>query len=284
MRPLTVPLGRGQQLPAEATPGLMAILNCTPDSFSDGGQYLSVDAAVALARKAGAAGAAVLDVGGESTRPGAESVTVDEELRRVVPVIRALRERVGLPLSIDTRKAAVFEEAWAAGASMLNDVSGLRHDPQMAAVAARTDAAVVVMHMRGTPASMNAEAQYTNVVEDVLCELGHALQLARDAGIRTTNLIADPGLGFAKDTIQNLSLLTHLRRFTTLGVPLLLGPSRKRFLGDITGHEDTLERDTATAALVALLAHSPVGLFRVHAPAAARDALRVAQSFGAAAP
>lgn len=284
MRPLTVPLGRGQQLPAEATPGLMAILNCTPDSFSDGGQYLSVDAAVALARKAGAAGAAVLDVGGESTRPGAESVTVDEELRRVVPVIRALRERVGLPLSIDTRKAAVFEEAWAAGASMLNDVSGLRHDPQMAAVAARTDAAVVVMHMRGTPASMNAEAQYTNVVEDVLCELGHALQLARDAGIRTTNLIADPGLGFAKDTIQNLSLLTHLRRFTTLGVPLLLGPSRKRFLGDITGHEDPLARDTATAALVALLAHSPVGLFRVHAPAAARDALRVAQSFGAAAP
>jgi len=284
MRPLTVPLGRGQQLPAEATPGLMAILNCTPDSFSDGGQCLSVDAAVALARKAGAAGAAVLDVGGESTRPGAESVTVDEELRRVVPVIRALRERVGLPLSIDTRKAAVFEEAWAAGASMLNDVSGLRHDPQMAAVAARTDAAVVVMHMRGTPASMNAEAQYTNVVEDVLCELGHALQLARDAGIRTTNLIADPGLGFAKDTIQNLSLLTHLRRFTTLGVPLLLGPSRKRFLGDITGHEDPLARDTATAALVALLAHSPVGLFRVHAPAAARDALRVAQSFGAAAP
>jgi dihydropteroate synthase len=262
----------------------MAILNCTPDSFSDGGQCLSVDAAVALARKAEAAGAVVLDVGGESTRPGAESVTVDEELRRVVPVIRALRERVGLPLSIDTRKAAVFEEAWRAGASMLNDVSGLRHDPQMAAVAARTDAAVVVMHMRGTPASMNAEAQYTNVVEDVLRELGHALQMAREAGIRTTNLIADPGLGFAKDTIQNLSLLTHLRRFTTLGVPLLLGPSRKRFLGEITGQQDPLARDTATAALVALLAHSPVGLFRVHAPAAARDALRVARAFGAAAP
>lgn len=283
MRPLHVPLGRGQRLPAEAWPGLMAILNCTPDSFSDGGQCASVEEAVLRGRAARDAGACILDVGGESTRPGAEPVTCEVELRRVVPVIRALVERVGLPVSVDTRKAAVFEEAYAAGASMLNDVSGLAHDAGLAPAVARTDAAVVLMHMRGTPLDMTTRAHYRDVVAEVLDELGLAFTRAERAGIAPDRLIADPGLGFAKDTAQNLDILRRLGEFRSLGVPLLLGPSRKRFLGEITGRMQPLERDAATAALLATLAGSGVALFRVHEVAAARDALLVARALGAGA-
>ncbi len=261
----------------------MAILNCTPDSFSDGGTCMSVEAAVALGRAARENGACVLDVGGESTRPGAEAVSAAEELRRVIPVIRALVERVGLPVSVDTRKAEVFEAAWAAGASMLNDVSGLADDPALASAAAQTDAAVVVMHMRSTPADMAAHAHYADVVVEVRAELELALLRAARAGIAADRLIADPGLGFAKDTAHNLDILRRLGEFRSLGVPLLLGPSRKRFLGSITGRTQPRERDVATAALLATLAGAGVALFRVHDVAAARDALLVARALGAGA-
>jgi dihydropteroate synthase len=255
----------------------MGILNLTPDSFSDGGCIRTIEEAVRVARRMRDAGAMVVDVGGESTRPGADPVSLDEELRRVVPVVEALAERVGLPVSVDTRKAAVFSECWQAGASLLNDVSGLTYDPEMAASAALTEAAVVVMHMRGDPATMAGLTRYADLTAEVAAELAGRVALAEAAGIPRERLIADPGLGFAKDAGQSLELLTVLEALRPGGdLPLLVGPSRKRFLGEITGHATAADRDAATAALCALLAEVGVEMVRVHAVAPAVDAVRVA--------
>ncbi len=276
MGPQLVPLGRGRFFERSDRPGLMAIINVTPDSFSDGGECAGVAAAVARARAAVENHAVIVDVGGESTRPNAAAVDAEEEERRVVPAVRAIVERVGVPVSVDTRRAAVFCAAWRAGASMLNDVSGLRADSAMAAEAARTDAAVLVMHMRGTPADMDAHAQYSDVLGEVRSELGACLEAAQAAGIQRQHLLADPGLGFAKDTAQNVALLRRIGELLDLGVPLVLGPSRKRFLGALTGRGQPQERDHATTALIACLAAAPVALWRVHAPGPAADALAVA--------
>lgn len=260
----------------------MGILNLSPDSFSDGGEILDVEGAVRAGRRMREEGAAVLDVGGESTRPGAGEVPVDEELRRIVPVVRALVERVGLPVSVDTRKSAVFAEAWAAGASMLNDVSGLWKDPEMAPLAARTEAAVVVMHLRGTPETMDLLARYRDTVEEVRRELGDAVKHALDRGIPGERLWIDPGLGFAKDAGQSWEIVRRIRAFGSLGLPLCVGPSRKRFLGAATGRTDPKDRDAATAAVVAHLAREGVAMVRVHAVAPAADAAAVARALGPA--
>ena len=278
----SLPLGRGRVLKPGNPTAVMGILNVTPDSFSDGGGIRTIDDAVRAVRRMQDEGALVVDVGGESTRPGADPVSVDEELRRVVPVVRALAERVGLPVSVDTRKAAVFLECWQVGASLLNDVSGLTHDPEMAATAAVTEAAVVVMHMRGDPGTMEGLTRYEDLATDVAAELAERVARAEAAGIPRERLIADPGLGFAKNADQSIELLTVLETLRPGGdLPLLVGPSRKRFLGEITGHRVAAERDFATAALCALLAQGGVEMVRVHAVAPAVDAVRVAAALDA---
>ena len=246
----------------------MGVLNVTPDSFSDGGQYADPAAAVERARYLAAQGADVLDVGGESTRPGAKSVSEAEELARVIPAITAIRSAgIGLPLSVDTRKARVACEALSAGADMVNDVSGtLMEKPALEAVAAR-GAAVVLMHNRGTSEKMYAQADYENVVEDVRAELARLYEKTLGAGVREDAIVLDPGIGFAKRAADSWALLDGLGRIASLGRPVMVGASRKSFLKDVFGEE--LERGTQAASVVALLRGAR--LLRVHEPGPLRD-------------
>jgi dihydropteroate synthase len=258
----------------------MGILNVTPDSFSDGGELQDLETVVSVGRRMREEGAAVLDVGGESTRPGAEEVPLDEELRRVIPAVKALVERVGLPVSVDTRKSAVFLEAYAAGASMLNDPSGLSRDPGMPRALARTEAAAIVMHSRGTPGTMDGLADYNNLVAEVIAELERKVGRILEAGVPRGLLYADPGLGFAKDAAQSWELIRRIGEMHALGLPLVVGPSRKRFLGTATGRFDPRSRDTATAAVVVHLARQSVAMVRVHDVGGAMDAVRIASALG----
>ncbi len=270
-----VPLGRGRTRSAGEPTALVGILNVTPDSFSDGGRVVNVEDAVARARAMAEHGAIVIDVGGESTRPGAEAVSEAEELRRVTPVVRAIVDRVGIVVSVDTTKAAVFQAAWDAGASMLNDVSAMAADPSMASCVASTDAAVVLMHRRGTPSTMVAQANYTDVAAEVALELAAAVARASSAGIDAARVILDPGLGFAKRPSHNWDLIRSLETIRGQRFPLMVGPSRKSFLGSLTDRADPAERDVATAVVVAELARLGVELVRVHDVRAARDAVLV---------
>lgn len=253
-------------------PFLMGIVNVTPDSFSDGGRFAGVDAAVAHAERLAAEGADVVDVGGESTRPGAAAVPADEEIRRVVPVVERLRARgFPLPISVDTTKAEVGRAALAAGADLVNDVSALA-DPGLARAAAEAGAPVVLMHARG-PA--DGPAAYRDVVAEVTAELAAALARAEAAGIPRERTILDPGLGFAKSLEHNLALLAGLPALRALGRPLLVGPSRKSFLGGITG-APVEGRLAGTLAAVAAAVLAGAEWVRVHDVAPARDAARVA--------
>jgi dihydropteroate synthase len=244
-------------------PRIVGIVNVTPDSFSDGGKYFDQQKAVAHALELIDAGADVLDIGGESSRPGAEPVAVDEEIRRVVPVIEQIRQlHTTIPISIDTTKAVVAEHALDAGATMINDISAGRFDPEMFSVAAERQVPIVLMHMQGTPATMQVNPHYSDVVEEILAFLHERINVARAHGIR--EIIADVGIGFGKTLEHNLTLLANLQRFAVLGVPLLLGISRKRFLGALSGIDEPSERDTVTALMHALLLSGPVEYIRVH--------------------
>jgi dihydropteroate synthase len=266
---------RGCVLPLDR-PRVMGVLNPTPDSFSDGGALPDVAAAVARGRALAAAGADLLDVGGESTRPGAAEVEAAEEAARVVPVIRALRDAVSIPLSVDTRKAAVARAALEAGAAAVNDVSGLA-DPEMARVVAEAGAGLVLMHMRGTPATMQSLASYADVVGEVGDELAAALERAAAAGVPRERVVVDPGLGFAKTAEQSLALLAGVPRLLArLGRPLLLGPSRKSFLGPLLGGVPPAERDAGTAGACVAGLLGGARIFRVHDVRTARHALDVA--------
>lgn len=256
---------------------IVGILNITPDSFSDGGVHADPGAAVAAAHRMRAAGADVLDVGGESTRPGAGTPDEAEERRRVIPVIERLAAEVDLPISVDTRRAAVARAAIAAGADIVNDISGLTRDRAMAGVVAEAGAGVIVMHMRGEPDTMDRCAVYDDVVADVTRELAARRDAALAAGIAADHIVLDPGLGFAKTTDHNLTLLRHLDAIAALGHPVLVGPSRKRFLGAVTG-KALNDRDGATAAACAAARVLGAALFRVHDVAAARAALDVADA------
>jgi len=256
---------------------VVGILNVTPDSFSDGGRHATPAAALAGARAMREAGADVIDVGGESTRPGAARPDEAEELRRVVPVVRAVAEATGLPVSVDTRRARVAEAALAAGAEIVNDVSGLGHDPRMAEVVRAAGAGVVLMHMRGEPQTMDALARYADVAAEVAAELAACRDRALEAGIAREAIVLDPGLGFAKAPEHNLALLERLGTFTALGHPVMVGPSRKRFLGTVTGRPVD-QRDAATAAACVAARLRGARLFRVHDVAAAREALAVADA------
>lgn len=263
-------------------PVIIGILNVTPDSFSDGGRFSNLDDALAQADRLLADGAGVLDVGGESTRPGnPDPVPEDEELRRVIPVIEALvRRHPGLMLSVDTVKARVARAAIDAGAAVINDVSAFRLDPAMAATAAEQGAGVVLMHSRGTTSTMATldHAEYEgDVVAVVRRELSDAASKAVSAGIPDDNIVLDPGLGFAKTAEHNLLITDRLAELVALGRPVLVGPSRKRFLGSVTGRE-VAERDAATAAACVVAYERGAALFRVHNVALTRDALAVAHA------
>ena len=256
-------------------PVLIGVVNVTPDSFSDGGRFTTVDRAVAQAERLVADGCELLDVGGESTRPGAVTVGEREEIARVAPVIEDLARRGLGPLSVDTRKAAVARAALGAGAAVVNDVSGLSFDPAMAGVLGTSEAGLIVMHMRGTPDTMDSLAVYRHVAAEVTAELGAATARAEAAGVGRERIVVDPGFGFAKTPEQNFRLLDELATLAGLGYPVAVGPSRKRFLGAATGRPVD-DRDRATAVACALAWERGARLFRVHEAALAREALRVA--------
>jgi dihydropteroate synthase len=256
-------------------PVLVGVLNVTPDSFSDGGRLTGPDDARRHAERLRADGADVIDVGGESTRPGAAPVPADEESARVVPVVTAL-VRAGLgPVSVDTRKASVARAALHAGAAVVNDVSALSHDPELAGVVRDGGAGVILMHMRGTPDTMDDRASYRHVAAEVADELRAAVDRATIAGIDPARIAVDPGFGFAKTAPQNLRLLDELAAVVGLGHPVVVGPSRKRFLGEATGRPVD-DRDRATAVACALAWERGARLFRVHDVALAREALALA--------
>ena len=255
----------------------MGIINVTPDSFSDGGELLDPERAVEAGVRMAAEGADLLDVGGESTRPGAQPLSAREESRRVLPVIEALVTRVPIPVSVDTYKAAVADAALSAGASMVNDVSGLRYEPALGAVVARHGAPLVLMHTRGRSRDMYQQASYHDVVDEVLDELRESLAFATAAGIATDRLLVDPGLGFAKEAPHSYEALARLDQFSELGRPILVGPSRKSFLVKAVGRDvPPAERDWATAAAVAAGVLAGAHIVRVHAVAPMVQVVRVA--------
>jgi dihydropteroate synthase len=258
----------------------MGILNLTPDSFSDGGLHLDPDRALERAEAMVADGAAIIDLGGESTRPGAQTVPAEEELRRILPFLRRAGARLDVPLSVDTRKADVARAALDAGARVVNDVSGLAFDPAMARTVAAAGAGVVLMHMRGTPADMTERATYREVAGDVAHELRGAIERAREAGIRDDAVVLDPGIGFAKTAEHSLALLGDLGPIRALGFPVLVGPSRKSFLGRLL---DAPPEGRLAGTLAACVAAYVEGarIFRVHDVAPVRQALIVAEAIAA---
>ena len=256
----------------------MGILNVTPDSFSDGGDYFEPDAAVARALTMIAEGADIVDVGGESTRPGAEPTPEDEQLRRTIPVIRAIRGRdPDVAISIDTRSAAVARRALEAGADMVNDVSALRDDPEMADVVAGSEAAVVLMHRRGTSLDMQEGGgpHYEDVIGEIAAFLQERRDFAASRGIDRSRIILDPGLGFGKRVEHNLMILKHLDRFVALGQPVLIGASRKRFLGSVLGIDEPKRRLAGSLACATIAAMTGAAILRVHDVRATVDAVRL---------
>jgi dihydropteroate synthase len=261
-------------------PRVMGIVNVTPDSFSDGGAHDTLEAAVAHGLRLAAEGADILDIGGESTRPGAAEVPVEEELRRTIPVIERLARETSLPISIDTSKPEVMRAAVAAGAGLINDVYGLRREGALDA-AAELGVPVVLMHMQGEPRSMQHEPSYDDVVAQVHRFLAERIFAAEMAGIAKKRIVVDPGFGFGKTLQHNLTLLAQLERFGELGVPVLAGLSRKRSIGELTGREDARERVYGSVAAHLIAAQRGARLLRVHDVAATVDALKVWEAVAA---
>ncbi|MGJ0491637.1 dihydropteroate synthase [Methylobacter sp.] len=259
-------------------PLIMGILNVTPDSFSDGGQYSDVDAAVRQARRMLDEGADIIDIGGESTRPGSEQVDADAQIQRVAPVIAAIRQQVSadIPISIDTTLSAVARAALEAGADIINDISAGRDDEAILALAAETDAPIILMHSQGTPKTMQDNPYYVDVVQEVLAALQQQIDAALKAGIKKKRIAIDPGIGFGKRKQDNLDLLAHLDAFVAAGYPVLLGTSRKRFMGTICDVSEPSELVTATAVTTALGIMAGVQIFRVHDVRENRQAADVA--------
>ncbi len=261
-------------------PCVMGILNVTPDSFSDGGRHFDPGAAIASGLEMVRDGAGILDIGGESTRPGAPRLDPAEEQARILPVIAGLRD-AGVPLSIDTRNAPTMAAALDAGASIINDVSALAHDPGAAAVVARRGCPVILMHMRGTPETMNALAQYDDVGADVARELAARVADAEQAGVRRANIAIDPGFGFAKNATQNAVLLRDVGRFTAFGMPVVVGVSRKRFISALSGAHDLPGRDAGSLAAGLFALGQGAMILRVHNVLATARAVRVWQALAA---
>lgn len=256
---------------------IMGVLNVTPDSFSDGGRFLDPREALAQAETMVEEGADLLDLGAESTRPGSEPVDDTEELGRLMPVIEALAPRIAVPLSVDTTKAGVAQRALDAGACIINDISALGFDPGMAQLVARSGAGVVLMHMQGTPQTMQRAPQYDDVVSEVRAFLATRMAAALEAGIHPDQILLDPGFGFGKTVAHNLTLLAHLEELATLGRPVLAGVSRKAFIGQVLARE-VGDRLMGTAAAVALAVERGARLVRVHDVGAIRDVVRMTEA------
>jgi len=256
---------------------VMGVLNVTPDSFSDGGEFFDSEKAVEHGLKMAADGAAIIDVGGESTRPGSDSVSADEQIQRVMPVIEALCEKTDVPVSIDTYRVEVAQAALEAGAGMINDITALS-DERIGELAAERQVPVVLMHMQGTPATMQREPKYDDVVGEVLEFLLGRAKRAEKFGISKDMIFIDPGIGFGKTTEHNLSLLRNIDKFVAAGYRVLVGTSRKRFIGQITGKEKPAERIFGSAATVALCAAAGVSIVRVHDVAEMVDIVKVANA------
>ncbi len=265
---------RGSQVELGARTWIMGVLNVTPDSFSDGGRFAREDAAVARGLALFAAGADVVDVGGESTRPGAERVAPEDEARRVVPVVRRLREAGAGYLSVDTTRAVVAQAALDAGADLVNDVSGLSFDPAMAGLMARSGAPLVLMHLRGDFATMHAKPRYADAAAEVCDELRASLRRALEKGVRAEQVLLDPGLGFAKDAGHSLELLRRLPELQALERPLVVGPSRKSFIGRVLD-APVDQRLLGTAAAVSVCVAQGAHVVRVHDVAEMRQVVRV---------
>jgi dihydropteroate synthase len=262
---------------------IMGVLNITPDSFSDGGKYLDSEAAIARALQLERDGADVLDVGGESTRPGAASISAEEELRRILPVIRVLRAKLRIPISVDTRRAEVAEAVLAGGAEILNDVSGLRTDARLGEVARRARAPLILMHMRGTPQTMQRGPFARDVIRDVMSGLRDALARAKRAGLAKSQLLLDPGIGFGKKHEQNFEILARLSEFARLGCPIVIGTSRKAFLGKTLAgpHNPSAPPDDRLLGTTATVIASILGgahIVRVHDVAEMVRVVRVADA------
>lgn len=243
---------------------VMGILNVTPDSFSDGGLYLKAAAAVAKAMAMEAAGADIVDIGGESTRPGSAGTSADEQMRRILPVILQLRGKIGIPLSVDTSEAAVAEAAAEAGAEILNDVTGLRRDPRMAEVAGRRKLGLILMHMRGLPRTMQQAPFARDVISEVTAGLRSSVRVALRAGVAKSQIVIDPGIGFGKSHEQNCEVILGLARFAKIGFPLLVGTSRKSFLGTALKQGSGGDRIWGTAATIAASILQGAHVVRVH--------------------
>ncbi|HUJ14723.1 MAG TPA: dihydropteroate synthase [Thermoanaerobaculia bacterium] len=273
LHPSSFILPRGRSLTIDRPPAVMGIINATPDSFSDGGAFVDPAKAIEAALQMEADGAAVIDIGGESTRPGSEPIAAQTEIDRVLPVIAGIRERTDIAISIDTRKAAVADEAIRAGADIVNDVSALRYSAGIAAILARTGVPVILMHMRGEPATMQQYAHY----DDVVAEVGRELTQFRDdavrAGIDRAQILVDPGIGFAKTSEHNLEILARAAELTNIA-PLVIGASRKKFIGALTGREPH-ERAAGSLAAVAAAHRTGAALVRVHDVRATVDFLNV---------
>ena len=256
---------------------VMGVLNVTPDSFSDGGEFFDPDMAVEHGLKMAADGAAIIDVGGESTRPGSDPVSVNQQIRRVVPVIESLCRKTDVPVSIDTYKFEVAKAAVEAGAGIINDITALS-DERIGELAAERQVPVILMHMQGTPATMQIEPEYDDVVGEVLEFLLNRAKRAEKSGISKDMIFIDPGIGFGKTSEHNLSLLGNIDKFVAAGYRILVGASRKRFIGKITGKEKAAERIFGTAATVALCAMAGVSIVRVHDVAEMADVIKVANA------
>ena len=262
---------RGKVLDLGSRTHIMGILNATPDSFSDGGRYADAERALTHAREMAAAGADIIDIGGESTRPGAAPVAEEEELRRIIPLIERLSAELAVPISVDTYKSSVAKKALEAGAAIVNDISGLRFSPDMANVVADSGAAVVIMHIKGTPRDMQQNPVYDDVVGEVMSYLEEGIEIAVKAGVDREKILIDPGIGFGKTLEHNLPLLNRLDEFKALGRPIVLGTSRKKFIGTVLDVPSPEQRVDGTAATVALGIERGACVVRVH------DVARMAQ-------
>lgn len=268
-------LAVGRPIPIHGCPLIMGIVNVTPDSFSDGGRYVALDRAVSHAVTLVEEGADILDLGAESTRPGATPVGEQEEMDRLLPVLHEVVKRTTVPISVDTMKSRVARAALDAGASIINDVSAMRFDPQMAQVVAESGAAVVLMHMQGTPLTMQLDPRYDNVVSEVRKFFDERIEAAERAGIVKSHIVLDPGFGFGKLQVHNLELLNQLSEFSEIGYPLLVGLSRKAFLGKILDRQ-VQDREWGTAAAVALAVDRGAAIVRVHNVARMKEVVKVA--------